>query len=220
MSLLKHSDVTIFFHEFGHAMHNLLGRTELSGFAGTNTKHDFVEVPSQMFEEWMWNKKMLKQITSHYKTQLPLPDNLMDKMLELKRFDSGWYVQRQCYLSLLSLALYKEGANKNIDQINQDLFSSIIPHISFDPSLHMYTSFGHLTDYAAKYYCYMWSKVIALDFFKNVCEKGLLNGSIGSDVVSKVLSLGGSVDPDILCRNLLRRASTNKAFLSDLGLNI
>ena len=72
---MKHNDVVTFFHEFGHAMHNLLGRTEMFGFSGVATKHDFVEVPSQMFEQWMWDKKMLKNISEHYKTKEPLPDD-------------------------------------------------------------------------------------------------------------------------------------------------
>lgn len=217
-ALLKHNDVTTFFHEFGHAMHALLGRTEMCGFSGTNTKHDFVEVPSQMFEEWMWNKEMLKRLSSHYKTGKPLSDELIDKMIELKRFDSGYFCQRQSCLSLLSLTYYKAGAKKDVEKIEKNLYRAMIKHVNADPEIHQYAAWGHLTGYAAKYYCYAWSKVIALDFFDTISKQGLLDGTVGGVLVDKVLSKGGSVDPEILVKDFLGRVSNQEAFLRDIGL--
>jgi len=218
-SLLKHSDVTTFFHEFGHAVHGFLGRTELAGAAGTSTKHDFVEVPSQMFEEWMWNKEILKKTARHYKTNEPISDSLIDKMVDLKKFDRGYFIQRQCYYSLLSLDYYKEGTNKDLEKINKSIWETVMSNVAYDINLHNYASFGHLTGYAAKYYCYMWSLFIALDFFKNICKPGLLDWNQGKQVYDKVLSKGGSVDPMILSKDLLGREPNQEAFLEDIGVS-
>jgi len=217
-SLLKHSDVTTFFHEFGHAMHNLLGRVEMPSFAGYNTKTDFVEVPSQMFEEWMWDKGVLRAISAHYKTGEPLSDELIDKMLALKKFDSGYFVQRQCFYALLSFA-YFSGPSGDLDYINRSLYEHVIKHIAFDDQMHGYASFGHLTGYGAKYYSYLWSKVFALDLFDTIRTHGLLNEEIGHTLIRTVLGRGGSVEPDILLHDFLGRESNQDAFLRDLGLD-
>src|SRR3972149_9934707 len=122
-------------------------------------------MPSQMFEEWMWNKEMLKRVTSHYQTGESLPSNLIDTMLELKRFDSGCFVLRQCVLSLISLECYKKGAQKNTNDIVRTLNEKYVPYIRFEPESHFQASFGHVDGYSARYYSYMWSKVFALDMF-------------------------------------------------------
>jgi len=101
-SLLKRGNVADFFHEFGHIMHSALSRTEMGRFSGTRVKRDFCEVPSQLFEEWMWDKDMLEMVSSHYKTGVSLPDVLIDKMIALKRFDTGSFVQRQGWLGLIA----------------------------------------------------------------------------------------------------------------------
>ncbi|MCK4518027.1 Zn-dependent oligopeptidase, partial [Candidatus Babeliales bacterium] len=176
-SLLTHGDVETFFHEFGHAMHGVLGRTGVSEFAGTRVKCDFLEVPSQMFEGWVWDKEMLKLVSSHYKTGESLPDELIEKMLELKRFDSGYWVQRQCFFSLLSLE-YFNGGGKGLDSTFKRLYEKTIKHVCLDPETHDYAAFGHLVDYGAKYYSYMWSKVFALDVFDTIRENGLLDRNV------------------------------------------
>jgi len=217
-SLLKHNDVETFFHEFGHAMHHLLGRTEMNEFAGYETKHEFVEVPSQMFEEWMWDKVMLKNVTAHYKTGESLSEALLDTMLALKRFDKGYFVQRQCSLALIALAYHKAGAHKDLDAVYGDVYDRIIKHVARDPELHMYASFGHLTGYAAKYYGYMWSKVFALDLFNAVRKHGLLDGATGARFIDTILGKGGAVDPSLMLKNFLGREANQDAFLQDIGV--
>ncbi|KKP24724.1 MAG: hypothetical protein SZ59_C0001G0042 [candidate division TM6 bacterium GW2011_GWF2_28_16] len=217
-ALLKHRDVETFFHEFGHAMHGFLGKTQMHGFAGTNTKTDFVELPSQMFEEWMWDKNMLKLATAHYQTGQPLPEEIINKKIELKNFDSGYFVTRQVVLSLLSLECFVEGKDKNIDKLNKDLFEKYITKIKFEPDAHFWAAFGHLMGYAAKYYGYMWSKVFAIDLFYKIKESGLLNAQEGERIVNLVLGRGGSKDPDILLKDYLGREPNQDAFLKDLGI--
>ncbi|HEB41451.1 MAG TPA: hypothetical protein ENI08_00335 [Candidatus Dependentiae bacterium] len=217
-SILTRHDVSTFFHEFGHALHALLGRTMLASFAGTNTKTDFVELPSQMLEEWLWDKAILKKISGHYKTGEPLPDEMIDKILKLKRLTSGSFVRQQGYLSLLALDYYKEGAQKDPYQIMKRLHEQLIKNILFEPANHFYASFGHLTDYGAKYYGYLWSKVFALDLFDEIKKHGLLNPVIGQKYVREVIGKGGSQDPNELLRNFLGREPSNSAFLKDMGL--
>ncbi len=216
-ALLLHSEVETFFHEFGHAMHGLLGRTALASQSGTSVKHDFVEVPSQMFEEWLWDADILKALSGHYKTGAPLSEELIAKIISLKKFDSGFFIQRQAQLSLLDFAMYQAGAEKEPYQILSEQ-SRARTHVAFDPEEHMYASFGHLMSYGAKYYSYMWSKVFSLDLFATVKKEGLQSPAVGQRLTSTVLSKGGSQDPEELLRDFLGREPNMQAFLDNLGL--
>lgn len=217
-SLLKHHDVITLFHEFGHAVHMLLGATEMSGFSGTSVKLDFVEVPSQMFEEWVYDTEMLRRISSHYKTGEPLSDTLIAKIQENKRFGQGFFVQRQARLSLLALDLYASGEDKNPLTLKKVLFSSLSPDLLYDDRDHMTSSFIHLIGYGAGYYCYLWSKVYALDLFKHIEKSGLFDQKIGREYLDKVIGRGGSVDPEELIKDFLGRESSADAFFADLGM--
>ena len=217
-SLLKLDDVETFFHELGHALHAILGRTRLGSFSGTSVKTDFVEMPSQMFEEWLSDKQMLKKISSHYKTGQHLPEETIDNILRLKQFDSGDFLQRQCYLSCLALAYFKEGKDKNPKEIYQALTNHMRTNIAYDKDDNMYAAFGHLSGYGAKYYSYMWSKVFAIDMFAKIKEHGLLNPDIGKKYIDGVIGKGGSKDPNILLRDFLGRNPNETAFFQNLGL--
>jgi len=217
-SLLKRDDVQTFFHEFGHALHDLLGRTHIASLAGAHTKQDFVELPSQMLEEWLSDASILKQLSSHYLTGEQLPDQLIERILSLRHFASGSFVQRQLMLSLLSLELHKDGEDKDIHAMYKEIFNRTRHFVAYDPQDHMYASFGHLTGYGAKYYGYMWSKVFALDLFEEIKKYGLLNPEIGKKYVREVIGKGGSQDPDELLKAFLGREPNQKAFLKDLGL--
>lgn len=217
-SLLTRSDVKTFFHEFGHALHGLLGRTHVATLSGTATKVDFVELPSQMLEEWLWDKEILKKVSEHYLTGEKLPDDLIEKILATKHIDSGFFVQRQAFLSSLSLIYFLYGANKDLQGLHQELTESILKHVHFVPENHFYTSFGHLTEYAAKYYGYLWSKVFALDLFDQIKKEGLLNPEMGKKYVQQVIGRGGSADPNDLLRDFLGREPNDKAFFADMGI--
>lgn len=216
-ALLKHADVETFFHEFGHAMHSVLGATEMAAASGTSVKRDFVEVPSQMFEEWMFDHDMLHAIGRHYQTHATLPDELIKKIVALKKFDSGSFVVRQCALSMLALDIFGKGGCHNVDQLAQRLHEQLVPMVNFDPTTHFHASFGHLAGYGAAYYSYMWSKVYALDLFYAIKEQGLSDSTVGKQFVDSVLSRGGSTEPDRLLKDFLGRAPNQKAFAHDLG---
>jgi thimet oligopeptidase len=217
-ALMSRNDVSTLFHEFGHALHAVLGATELATQAGTAVKLDFVEMPSQMFEEWLWQPEVLKNISKHYKTGEPLPDNIINNILSIKNFDTGDWVQRQCYLSLLSLEYYKTGAHKDVDAIQRELYMSLRSQLEFYPEDYFYASFGHLMEYGAQYYSYLWSKVFAIDLFDYIKSHGILNRALGYKYVDTILSKGGSVHPDRLLKDFLGRVPTPDAFLRDLGI--
>jgi len=217
-SLLTRSDVQTFFHEFGHALHALLGRTNIASFSGTSVKRDFVELPSQMLEEWLWDADVLKQVSRHYKTGEPLPDDIINNIFKLKHFDSGHRVQRQAYLAKASLAYYKSGAVKDVHGVMQGLHNEIIANYAFAPNGHMFASFGHLMGYGAGYYSYLWSQVFALDMFNDIKKGGLLNAEIGRKYIKDVIGKGGSKDPNDLLVAFLGREPNQEAFFADLGI--
>lgn len=219
-ALLKHGDVETFFHEFGHAMHYILGSTQLASFSGTSVKLDFVEMPSQIFEEWMFDKALLKSLTHHFVTHEPLPDALIDSLIALKQFDSGGFVTGQCRYALLSLDCFKKGEVKDTDALSLALYEKYSSgHVRFEPDAHSQAAFGHLSGYGAKYYSYMWSKVFALDLFYKVKEQGLVSPAAGKLFIDTILSKGGSIDPNILLKNYLGREPQQDAFFKDLGMN-
>lgn len=217
-ALFKRADVKTFFHEFGHALHALLGRTHLAAFSGTSVKTDFVELPSQMLEEWLFDKDMLKKVSAHYQTGQPLPDETIDKILALKNLSVGGAVQRQCMLAKLSLDYYGLGRDKDVNALYAQIRTGMVPNIVYMPEDHMFASFGHLSGYNAKYYGYLWSKVFALDLFSEFKKVGLLNPTIGKRYVDTVLSRGGSADPNELLRDFLGREPNDQAFFEDMGL--
>lgn len=217
-ALLERCHVSTFFHEFGHALHALMGRTALSTQSGTSVKTDFVEMPSQMLEEWLEEKEILTMVSSHYQTGEPLSDELIKKIIALKQFDAGSFVQTQAYYALISLNIHAPGADKDVYAIMKELYTTLRPHMIFDPENHMYASFGHLTGYGAKYYGYLWSKVFALDLFAQIKKMGLLNPVAGEKYVAEVIGQGGSIDPNDMLENFLGRKPNQAAFLADLGL--
>lgn len=217
-SLLQREDVKTFFHEFGHAMHAILGKTAMASFSGTSVKRDFVELPSQMLEEWLWDKDILKMISSHYQTGEPLPDQLIANILNLKTYDSALFVHGQGKYALLALQYFAPGTYKEPYLIMQDLYKRMSPRFYQDPLNHFYTSFGHLTGYGAKYYGYLWSKVFALDLFAEIKKQGLLNPQVGTKYAQTILAKGGSKDPKQLLVDFLGREPRMDAFIRDLGL--
>lgn len=218
-ALMKHNDVETFFHEFGHAMHAVLGATEYASTSGTSVKQDFVETPSQMFEEWMFDPQVLRSISSHYKTRASLPDDIINKIIGLKKFDSGYFVVRQCILSLIPLAIFKDGDISAIDELVEKLNATYMPEVIYDRNNHFIASFGHLGGYGAAYYSYMWAKVFALDLFYEIKKRGINNVEVGKSLIQTVLGRGGSANPDVLLKAFLGRKPNQEAFTTDLGFD-
>jgi thimet oligopeptidase len=216
-SLLLRSDVRTFFHEFGHAIHALLGRTRVASYSGTSVKQDFVEMPSQMLEEWLWNPEILRILSSHYRTGEPLSHETISQIVQLKQFDAAMQVRTQGRYALLSLYVHQQEA-VDLDALLKTINATYAPHIAWDPDNHFYTSFGHLTGYSAKYYGYLWSKVFALDLFGEIKKTGLLDTATGRRYADMILAPGGSKPPQLLLQAFLGREPRIDAFIKDIGL--
>ena len=214
-ALLLRNDVNIFFHEFGHAVHALCGATQMNGFFGTHTKRDFVELPSQMLEEWLWQPQVLKRISSHYKTGEPLQDVLIDAIIKTKNIDTGTSTKRQLSLAYLALACFDDKIDTDMKREYQKLYEQLMPYQLYSPEENFISSFGHLMGYGAQYYGYLWSKVFALDLFEYIKEQGM-SPEIGARYRDLVIGKGGSRKPMDLLREFLGREPKSDAFFDDM----
>jgi thimet oligopeptidase len=211
--LLQYSDVVTFFHEFGHLMHALLGgHTEWVGLSGFATEGDFIEVPSQMLEEFFRDEKLLQVFAKHYETGETLPSALIRSMKRAGAFGRADWVRTQLYYTTLSLNLHdQDPAGIDPDVMTRELYASFQPWTWLEGSK-MYASFGHLTGYSSNYYTYMFDKVIALDFFGQFDPKDLLSGDAGERYRRTVLEQGGSKPAKELVRDFLGRGEEFAAF--------
>jgi len=216
-SLLSFSDVKTFFHELGHAIHAVMGRTQFVMTSGTHVKVDFVELPSQMLEEWLYEPEILRKVSSHYVHGHPLPDEWIAKIQQARFQATGQFVSRQCFLSKLSLACFAPGADKDTNALTRSLHEAIQMPYFYDGEAHFQASFGHLDEYGARYYGYLWSRVFAADVFEQIKKEGLLNPKAGKRYLKEILSKGGSQDPWELLRSYLGREPTQTAFLKMYG---
>lgn len=217
-ALMSLNDVHTFFHEFGHAVHDLVGAQPFTQLSGTRVKVDYVELPSQLLEEWLWDEEILRQLSSHYETKQPLDDVQIASLIEAKNFATGLHLSRQCLNTQISLDYYKEGESKDIDALFRSLQKAHVPHVAPYSEDNMYAAFGHLVNYGAKYYSYLWSKVYALDVFETIKSEGLLNPKVGRRYLEQMLSHGGGKDPNLMIEEFLKRAPSSGAFFKSLGL--
>lgn len=211
--LLQYSDVFTFFHEFGHLMHALLGgHTEWAGLSGFATEGDFIEVPSQMLEEFFRDEKLLQSFARHYQTGEVLPSEVIGKMKQAGAFGRADWIRTQLYYTTLSLDLHdQDPAGIDLDAITKNLYESLQPW-TWREGNHMYASFGHLTGYSSNYYTYAFDKVIALDFFGQFDPNDLLGCDAGERYRKTVLEQGGSKPGRELVRDFLGRDEEFSAF--------
>lgn len=218
-SLLRHDEVETFFHEFGHVLHNLLTTAETNRFAGAATARDFVEAPSQMFENWIWNAEVLNTFAAHYKTGEKLPKKTLDGMLAARNLGSGIETEHQFYYGMVDQD-YHTSPSGNVDptKISEMLFSEVELYKTV-PGVHFQTSFGHLVGYEAAYYGYQWSLVYAQDMFQKFEELGILSPKAGAYYREKILARGGTMDEFDMLRDYLGREPKLDAFLRHLGMS-
>jgi thimet oligopeptidase len=219
-SLLTFDEASSLFHECGHALHTLLGAQPLSLQSGTHVKRDFVEMPSQMLQQFFKDSSILKKVSCHYKTLEPLPDSTLVKLERLSTYDSADLALEQCYLAMLSLSYFKEGSHKDLFAIHKRLYTLIRINMSFDKDNHSYASFDHLASYGAKYYTYLWTQVFAIDIFdhiKMLKSSGMSLQAIGTFYYTTILSYGGSCEPSTLLTRFLGRKPSLEPFLKTLN---
>lgn len=219
-SLMTHSDVETFFHEFGHLMHDLLTKAELAAQAGTNVARDFVEMPSQIFENWAWDYEALTLFAKHYKTGEILPKELHEKMVAAKNVGSGLHVLQQIFYGTLDMTFhdkYDANGTKSTTELVKELQNEITLY-KFQEDTHFEAGFGHLNGYAAGYYSYLWALVFADDMFSVFEQNGIMNQEIGLKLRKIVLERGATVDEMDIVKEFLGREPNEEAFLKSIGL--
>jgi thimet oligopeptidase len=213
LALMEHSEVVTMFHEFGHLMHHILGGQAIwVRQSGVATELDFVEAPSQMFEEWAWNHEVLSRFAKHHQTGEAISKDLVDKMRKADRFGKGAWAAQQLVYSALSLRLHQESPT-NLDQLG--LLRTV--QKKYSPFAHvegtkLHTSFGHLIGYSSMYYTYLWSRVIARDLLTPFERKGLMATDVTFAYRDKVLAAGGTKDAVDIVKDFLGRPYNYRAF--------
>lgn len=210
--LMEHDDVVTMFHEFGHLMHHILGGTQKwIRQTGTATEHDFVEAPSQMFEEWAWSHETLSRFAKNAKGEV-IPKALVEKMRKADKFGVGTQTLQQMFYASVSLRFHQADPAK-LDQLAlvKDLQAKLTP-FPFVEGTRMHCSFGHLMGYSAVYYTYMWSLVIAKDMLSAFEGKSLMDTKITYSYRDKVIGAGGTKDAADLVKDFLGRPYDFKAF--------
>lgn len=217
-SLLPHKDVETYFHEFGHIMHQVLTRAKYPRFSGTSVAQDFVEAPSQMLQNWIWQKDILESLSGHYKDRSQkLPPELLQKLLDAKNVNSGLKYLRQVFFATYDLTCH----TREIPDTTA-LYAKLMEEIALipmSPGTRPQAGFGHLMGgYDTAYYGYLWSEVYAQDMFSRFEKEGTLNPELGRQYRRLILEPGGSVEEGLSLRTFLGREPNEEAFLRNIGL--
>ncbi|MDH4870764.1 oligopeptidase A [Pseudomonas sp. BN515] len=220
-ALLTHDEVTTLFHEFGHGLHHLLTRVEHAGASGINgVAWDAVELPSQFMENWCWEPEGLALISGHYQSGEPLPQDLLDKMLAAKNFQSGLMMVRQLEFSLFDFELHAtHGDGRGVLDVLESIRSEVA--VMRPPAFNRFAnSFAHIFagGYAAGYYSYKWAEVLSADAFSRFEEEGVLNPATGRAFREAILARGGSQEPMVLFVDFRGREPSIDALLRHSGL--
>jgi oligopeptidase A len=222
-SLLPHSDVETLFHEFGHALHSIVTRARYGRFAGTHVPGDFVEAPSQMLQNWVWDKKMLDTFAADYRDpSKKIPAEIIRKMNDAKLANAGVFYRRQFAFASLDLALHDqhaEDASYDCVAISNPILEKVF--LPIDPSTTFVSYFGHLNGYDAGYYGYAWADAIAADM-ATVFEKAkdrYLDKQAGLKLRREIYEPGDSRDVTTSIETFLGRKQSVQPFLKKIGIN-
>ncbi|TKD06252.1 M3 family metallopeptidase [Polyangium fumosum] len=213
--LMSHEEVTTFFHEFGHVLHQLLTRSELASYSGSNAVRDFVEAPSQMFEEWAWSRDVLDTFARHYKTGEKIPDALFTSMTKARTFGLALGTQRQLFLASLDQELHARKAPFDTTKVVEEVQGKVdvFPYVK---GTHFQSSFGHLIGYDAGYYGYQWALSLSRDVLTRFRKEGLLNTTTADAWRTEVLAKGGGEDERTMISRFLGRAPSHDAYFTYL----
>jgi len=220
-SLLTFDEVTTFLHEFGHGLHGMLSQCQYPGTTGTNVYWDFVELPSQMHENWAYEKEWLDTFAVHFQTGEKMPQQLIEKIQKAQNFQAAYMMERQLSFAMLDMAYYHGGLPSEAD-LKAFERSAIAPTDLFEPvegSLQS-TSFSHIFSggYDAGYYSYKWAEVLDADAFSVFQEKGIFDRETADSFRKNILEKGGSEHPMILYKAFRCQEPTATALLKRNGL--
>lgn len=217
-----HDEVVTLFHEFGHGIHHMLTKIEVSGVSGINgVAWDAVELPSQFLENWCWQPEALQFISGHVDTGEPLPKALLDKMLAAKNFQSAMQMLRQIEFSLFDFTLHMQTESVDVQAFLNEVRKEI--SVLTPPEFNRFqNSFGHIFagGYAAGYYSYKWAEVLSSDAFASFEENGIFDAKTGRRFLENILQMGGSKEPMALFVDFKGREPSVDALLRHSGIAV
>ena len=220
-SLITHDEFTTFLHEFGHALHGIFAQGRYGSLTGTSVSRDFVELPSQIMENWAFEPEYLNSFAKHYQTGEPIPAELIEKVVAAKNYLAGYGQVRQLHFGYLDMAWHtlKEVPEMSTLEFEQKTLApyAVMPAVE---GTGFSTSFSHIFSggYSAGYYSYKWAEVLEADAFSLFKEKGIFNTEVSSSFRENILSKGGTEDADILYRNFRGHDPQPEALMKKLGL--
>lgn len=220
-SLLTHSELVTFLHEFGHALHGIMAEGRYPSLTGTNVARDFVELPSQIMENWAYEPEYLDSFAKDWRTGEPIPHDLVKKIVDAQNYLAGYYQVRQLQFGILDMAwnTLKTLPEEDVEAFERRVLepSSVLPKAE---GTIISTSFNHIFSggYAAGYYSYKWAEALEADAFSLFKEKGIFSREVAGSFRENILSKGGSEDAAVLYRRFRGRDPEPEALMRKLGL--
>ena len=216
--LMTFDEVETLFHEFGHVLHNGIGKSKYTRFVGANCEWDFVEAPSQIMEHWVWKVDCMKRISKHIESNKALSEKICEKLNKSKNIGVGLLTLRQVSFGLADQHLHGENYKDSLLEIEHT--AQKVTTISYPKDINHLAAFGHLLGgYDAAYYGYLWAEIIGDDLFSRFENEGILSNSVGIEYKNKILKPGGTMPAESMVKNFLGRKWNDDAFLSQKNLS-
>jgi len=216
--LMTFDEVETLFHEFGHVLHNGIGKSKYTRFVGANCEWDFVEAPSQIMEHWVWKVDCMKRISTHVESGDSLSEEICEKLNKSKNIGVSLLTLRQVSFGLADQHLHGENYKDSLLEIEHD--AQKVTTITYPKDINHLAAFGHLLGgYDAAYYGYLWAEIIGDDLFSRFENEGVLSNSVGVDYKNKILKPGGTVPAENMVQDFLGRKWNDEAFLSQKNLS-